>query len=95
MRAFYKTPVVSHMARATSPLVPSPRAVDGRSGVQRLYITAVRRAPRLRPRRKPSPRQLFQVFAVHHAPVPAGYAAPALVIEYMAPALALADRDGP
>ena len=92
VRAFYKTLVVSHMSRATSPLVPSPQAVDGRSGVQRPYSRAPRAAIDAATQAFAAP--AFQHLAVHFAPVLAENAALAPVIEYMAPALVLADRHG-
>ena len=92
MRAFFKTPAVSHMA-------DSDGSARRRSGATFPHAAALHhnRAPRAA---IDAATQAFAApaaagFAVHFTPVLAVYAAPAPVIEYMAPALVLADRHGP
>ena len=76
-------------------MAPRGGGAERRLRMQRLYITAARRAPRLMPRAAiDAATQAFAAtaapgFAVHFAPALAVYAAPAPVIEYMAPALVL------
>ena len=90
-RFFFKTLAVSHMADSDG----SAR----RSGATSPHAAALHhnRAPRVA---IDAATQAFAApaapdFDVQFAPVPAVYAAPAPVIEYMAPALELADRHGP